>query len=139
MRKNRLIAKIVTVALIVLSLRARGSGVGVSSPGHNAANPAPAGPITTKPFIVYRSPLLVRPLANRDIEFLWSQHYQDLGAPLVEPGPGDNDLDRLADAICKDPHNPFGFPATDIRLIFDYLNQAGLTYNAANANPPVSA
>lgn len=91
------------------------------------------------PFHVYHVPYSVSPLANRDIEFLWSDTYQQWGRPLVPTSGGQNSLDRLGIALCDEYRNPFHFPASDLQLTYDYFSfpdtsRPGL-YNTNPASP----
>ena len=99
-----------------------GGGMGISS------DPDPLDPNAPQainlPFHRYQVPDTRSRLAHRDIEFFWSDTYRGLGKPLVPPGGGEeeNDLDRLGITECTDISNPFGFPFTDIQMVYDYFN-----------------
>src|SRR5262245_1783157 len=68
----------------------------------------------------YQVPHGIAPHGNRDLELWWSQTYTDSGFSLVA-GTGLNQLDRLAKSLCEDHANPFGYPMSDLQLVYDYL------------------
>lgn len=116
-------------ALAVFPTASFGGGTGVSWPGHYTGTPT-VQVDSSKIFFRYRVPDQISSRAKRDLEFLWSPRYQQLGVPLNPNNGSENDLDRLGKAIADiPPKNPFGFPLTDIQLVFDYLNFANATYN----------
>ena len=142
MRVARLVLAV--FALLGLSLlrppTSNSGGMGIST------GPCSVPEITTLqftdsilPFHLYKVPVFRSTHGNRDLEFLWSDTYAQQGKPLVPPGSTDeNDLDRFAKTICEQQFsNPFGFPYTDIQLVYDYLN-ARLSYRDSLYNPNTS-
>lgn len=130
MRSRQSLRAIGTLLLLFPPTIASAGGTGVSSVPDVVDPDNTIQVDTTKVFNLYRVPQERNVYANRDLEYLWSQTYANLGAPLVPPGSGEvNDLDRLGITVCFTQSNPFGFPFSDIRLIYDYLNLDNLTYN----------
>jgi hypothetical protein len=94
-------------------------GMGISSAADTLIDPASQA-VTNKPFHLYEVPLARSPLANRDLEFLWSDRYKQLLKPLATAD--ENDLDRLGRTLCEIHQNPFGFEHSEIQLAYEYLN-----------------
>lgn len=110
-------------ALLTLAPSARASGGGV---GVSAEEVTPQETETTSATVLfhpYRSPATVFPHANRDLEFLWSDTYiSAFNKPLTAGALGLNDLDLFSKTIAEEYGNPFGYPMTDIQIVYDYLS-----------------
>jgi len=113
---------------------AAGGGVGVTSEeAVPEESQTTAAPVIFHP---YRSPATLFPHANRDLEFLWSDTYRSaFNKPLDAGAFGLNDLDLFSKTIAEEYANPFGFPMTDVQIVYDYLNfpdaTRSPTYNAS--------
>lgn len=124
------------VALLAFTSPARAAGGGIGVSAEELTPQETETTAATITFHPYRSPATLFPHANRDLEFLWSDTYVSAFNKRLDAGGfGLNDLDLFSKTIAEEYANPFGFPMSDVQIVYDYLNfphaSRSATYNAS--------